>query len=191
MEKKLKINFYSQHSHEVDLDWRKKSCGIACVKMVIDYCGVSKPQIMDLIEQGRYIGGYNPEYGWNHDSLVNILRNHGVSAYRQEFKSQNINPSEKNSKKSKYEDRLCSLGEHKIIQFIDKGAPSMISVEKGFIVGDSSHLILVIGYKKELDHITGFFYLDPDNQLEDDKKCEFMSLDRFHNFWRKLAIFTA
>lgn len=192
MDKKLNISFYSQHSDDIESEWQDKSCGIACVKMALSYTGKeSKASSMDLIKEGRYIGGYNPLHGWSHDALVNILRNYGLPAYRQEFRSHSVNPSEKNSTKSTYEEKLVSVGIGKIIQSIEKGSPVIISVKEGFDKNNSTHLILLVGFKTEDSSVTGFFYFDPNTSQDEGIEPQFMTLERFNSNWRKLAIFVA
>jgi len=192
MDKKLNIKFYSQHSDDIEQEWQDKACGIACLKMALSYSGKGEEiSAMDLIKEGKYIGGYNPLHGWLHDSLVNILRNYGLPAYRQEFRSHSVNPSEKNSTKSIHEEKLISVGVGKIIQSIEKGSPVVISVKEGFDTNNSTHLILLVGFKIEDRSVTGFFYFDPNKSQDEGIEPQFMSLDRFNSNWRKLAIFVA
>jgi len=192
MDKKLHINFYSQHSEDIDTDWRHRSCGIVCIKMVLDYLGLGKEEaVMDLIKEGKYIGGYSEENGWNHDALVNLLRNHGVSAYRQEFRSHEISVSDKISRESKYQEKLASVGIGKIISSVEKGAPVIVSVKEGFGTNKTSHLIVITGTKIDNNVFSGFYYIDPNTKENLESEQHFVELARFNSFWRNLAIFTA
>jgi uncharacterized protein YvpB len=168
----LNIKFVSQNSDEVPAEWHDKACGIACVKMILNFAG-AEFSIKDLINEGLEINGYT-EYGWDHESLVRLLRNHGVNSYRQEFRSNDKD----------IESRLRDDGVSKIKSHIDNGQPVIVSVDKGFGNNNHLHLILVTGYDDE-----NFIYNDPDSRNGEEKEGATVSEEEFLKYWRGLAIF--
>lgn len=69
--------FCTQHNN--DKYWDKRACGIACVKMVLDYHG-NNTNLANLIKTGLDYKGYDVEndIGWYHLVLVKLLERHGV-----------------------------------------------------------------------------------------------------------------
>ena len=87
----IQIPYFSQLDDSIENFNKNQTCGISCVKMVLDfYLPNQKNDINDLIKEGVLIKAYDPNFlggVWVHDGLVRILRNHGIAAYSQEFRS--------------------------------------------------------------------------------------------------------
>jgi hypothetical protein len=179
MQTKISLEYVGQKSDEVPEEWHNKACGIAAVKMILSKFGDDSPDIKSLIDEGVSIGGYS-EVGWDHQALVRLLRNHGVTAYAQEFKSNNQQLLEKFTEK----------GLEKISNVLQNSLPVIASVEAGFDSNDNSHMILFTGIEKdENGEVAGFFYNDPDNRDGADRADKFVDMETFQKFWRKFAIF--
>ncbi len=59
--------------------WSNRSCGIACVRMIISYYNGTAPTMPQLLSQGLAMNAYCDK-GWIHSGLARLLRDHGVSA---------------------------------------------------------------------------------------------------------------
>jgi len=185
MKKILNINYESQNSQYVPDMWKNNACGIAVIKMIISFLQKTLPPIDTLINQGVAIGGYT-EDGWTHESLVRLLRNYGINAYPQEFRTISVEFNENGPvfNPSEFSEKLFESGIQKIIQKIDNKLPSIVSVNAGFNDNAHTHLVLITGYDDK-----GFFYHDPDSRNGVTKKDEFVDLEKFKEYWRKFAIF--
>jgi len=185
---KLDVPYYSQHKDVTEPIWHSRSCGIVCVKMILDFLKEDAAEtIDDLITEGVLVGGYTT-HGWSHDGLVSLFRNRGVHAYREEFRSVMFDTTARINKVSAFEQKLTRNGISKIANMLAKGKPVMVSVEAGFDENTSSHLIVLTGFSEDEVGIGGFFYNDPDSR-EGVKKDHFVEMDVFRKFWRKMAIF--
>ena len=68
--------------------WAMRSCGVVCVKMVVEGLGGPVQSVMDWIEAGLALDGYltgqraeRPvEIGWKHSALAELARAHGCRA---------------------------------------------------------------------------------------------------------------
>nr|MDT0665809.1 C39 family peptidase [Micromonospora sp. DSM 115978] len=59
--------------------WSRRSCGVACVGMVLDFYGGEGPPLSSLLREGIASGGYGTR-GWIHAALARLLTSHGVPA---------------------------------------------------------------------------------------------------------------
>lgn len=186
--KKINIKHFYQHSKEVSKDWRPNACGVSCVKMILDsFRQDTSPDIIDLITEGVAVGAYNEGRGWFHEGLVVLLRNHNVSAYRQEYKSGKYDLQSKTV--SLYEDSLNPIlrqGINKIHQKLLEGSPVIVSVEKEFSNTKETHFVLLTGFEEDTVGLEGFYYKDPNSE---NSGHIYVELDKFRSLWRKLSIF--
>jgi len=189
MKKIIPVPYISQYSDSIEHDWQNRSCGIACVAMLLGYYNLEDISPMKLINEGVSIGGYC-SHGWFHESLVRLLRNHGINAYAQEFRSVNVSPEQKTFEISPLETKMIDEGVAKIIHEIDADHPVMVSVAPGFNTNKENHLVLIIGYDFS-DKKEKFLIHDPDAATEKQAHSE-MSVDiaQIRKFWRKFAIFS-
>jgi hypothetical protein len=185
---RLDVPYYSQHNDIAEPHWQTRSCGVVCVKMVLELLKPDDQTSIDtLIDEAVLMNGYT-RHGWSHDVLVNLFRNHGVHAYREEFRSIQVNAITRNMQPSVYEPLLVRNGISKIANVIVKGKPVIVSVDAGFDENKSTHLIVLTGVSEEGAGFGGFFYNDSDSK-GGVKKDMFVELSKFRQHWRKLAIF--
>lgn len=185
MSKIENFKHYSQLNSEIDEKWQRSACGIVCVKMVLDYFYPEKSHsIADLISEGVIVKAYDGM--WSHSGLSLILRNHGVLAYNQEFKSHTIDLNSKKGAPSEYAKDFRQYGLQKIKEEVRKGRPVIISVAKNFSQNESSHLVVVADYL-EKDGETIFVIFDP---IMSDGGTQ-ITEEYLLSFWRDMAIFTA
>jgi len=186
---KLDVPYYSQRTDVEDCEWRDRSCGIVNAKMVLEFYGIEIP-ISDLIKEGLCIGGHSKEYGWKHSALAAILRNHGINAYAQEFRSHEIDPGECVGKESIDEASFVSGGIKKIKEEIFLGRPVIVSVLPEFAANKVHHTVVITGFKEDEKRILGLYYNDPGAKDQADGEFQFSTLERFVDHWKKFAIFT-
>lgn len=189
MKKIIPVPYISQYSDVFEKDWQNRSCGIACVAMLLGYYNLEDINPMRLINEGVAIGGHCNK-GWFHESLVRLLRNHGVNAYAQEFRSVDVSPENKTFEINSLETKMIESGINKIISEIDLGHPVIISVGPGFNTNKENHLILIIGYDFS-DEKKNFIVHDPDGVDKNELNYEMpVEISKIRQFWRKFAIFS-
>lgn len=115
-------------SKEEALSWQNRSCGMACIKMVLDshaeHAGI---RFADLIKEMQEKSVYKEGVGCVHQGIAN------------EFNSRNIDSS-----------RVKIESVEKLKKIIDEGNVCIVSVGAGFIDGKKSgHLVPLIGYTEE------------------------------------------
>jgi uncharacterized protein YvpB len=186
---KINVPYFSQYQDVEEEHWKSRSCGITSVKMVLNYLKPkNKESIDELIEEGILIGGYGKD-GWNHEGLLRIFRNRGISAHRDEFRSVLVDTAKRKFLKSTHESSLIIQGFEKIKKYLIKELPVIVSVDKSFDENKEHHLIVLTGFEEDkLGEIDGFYYNDPDAKVGV-KKDKFVSLEKFEKYWRRLAIF--
>lgn len=181
--KKLDVPFLSQKDNVLKKEYTHNSCGIVCVKMILDYARKGNRNLDELIREGYIVGGTETA-GWNHETLVRVLRNNGVLAYRQEFKSHEIDLEKKQGKENIEQTRkFRELGIQKIKNSIDLGFPVLISVKPGFGDNQGDHIILIVGYNDD-----SFFVNDPQRKGQE-KDPIGVSIEKIKEFWKGLTIF--
>lgn len=186
----LDVPYYSQYQNVLEEKWRSRACGVACAKMVVKYFQPSNDESIDaLIDEGVRIGGYKNEEGWDHESIVRLLRNRGLFAYREEFKSQVLRAGETKGMPSIYDAKMAKAGIKKIYKMLKVGRPVIVSVDAGFGENNSSHLVVLVGF--DLDdsgEVSGFVFNDPDAKTGI-KKNIFVDIGKFERYWRRMCVF--
>ena len=179
----LEIPFYGQLNNEIPEEKQRQVCGICCVKMILDYLDKKDNDANDLIKEGELIKAFDEDLKiWKHEGLVRVLRNHGVLAYPQEFRSVFVNLETNEFEENENEPALIQKGVEKIINEIERGRPVVASVAKGFSDNTDSHLILIKGYEKNGD--IKMYVHDP--LVGDDRE---ITLEYFLQYWRRFTIF--
>ena len=187
---KLNVPYYSQFLDVEDKEWMPRSCSVVCLKMVFDYNSIdTNLSIDDLKQEGVIIGEYTID-GWSHEVLVRLARNHGLHAYRQEFRSQIINLANSIAKESKHEKKLIDEGMKKLTEELRNKRPVIVSINKFTLGQEKSHAVLLTGFEEENGEITGFYYHDPESLNREKAMHLFVDLEIFKKAWRKFAIFT-
>jgi len=185
---KLKVPYYSQRTDVKDTEWQAHSCLIVCAKMVAEFLGSEVISADDWIKEGTYIGAYDGKF-WKHEGVVRLLRNHGIFAYAQEFKTVDVDIKNGGMNTGKKSDFFLEKGIEKIVKKLDEGTPSIVSIYKYFTEKDRHHGVIIIGYKKDNNILKGFCYHDPEAPNEQGGEGLFVELDKFEKGWKNLAIF--
>ena len=196
----LNIKYYSQYSEKIEKDWQSRSCAIVCLQMVLDfYKKESKP--IDLIKEGLFISedlekrgrrteGYTREFGWGHELLVTILRNHGLPAYKQDFRSIKFNLDDSTFSNSGFESEIFEFGINKIRENLLNNKPVIVSIVKDTLNKKTSgHMVVVSGLEEKNGEVKGFYIKDPEIKDNSGSQDDFIDIEKFINIWKKLAIF--
>ena len=187
---KLKVPYYSQRIDVFDQEWQPRSCLVMSAKMVAEFLGGEIIPADDWIKEGVYIGAWDGNY-WKHNGIVRLLRNHGVFAYSQEFKTVDVNIENGKMNEGKNSDLFLKKGIEKIVNNLDLEIPTIVSIYKYFTEKDRHHAIVIVGYEKnEGGLLKGFYYHDPEMSEEKGGENLFVELDDFINGWKRLAIFS-
>jgi len=136
----------------------------------MDFYGKDKKDIMELVNLGVAMGGYSSS-GWKHDVLVEIAKEAGFSASREEHLE---------SEEDGLED---------ILAFLKSGSGVMVSAIKNFSETTKFHMVLLTGFESDSGEIKGFYYHDPDSVDKDGGKHRFVHIETFKKYWRKMAIY--
>ncbi len=168
----LSVPYYSQF---LDLDNKMDmltSCGMTCVKMLLDYYNIKSLSLNELVTKGKTEGGYGKS-GWVHDYFVNLLISFNLESHREE----KINTEEE-------------IKEIKIS--LDKGNPIICSVAKRLFDKRMFHMILLIGYEaSDNGEVLGFYYHNPESTSREAGRDCYVSIADFAEYWRHMAIFAS
>lgn len=179
--KKLNIPFFSQLDDSVPKEHQRHVCALACIKMVLD----SREEHLnfeDIYKEANIVGN-QVQAGWTHETIIRILRNHKVIAYRQEFLGHTIDIKEGTASIAKHTEQFVDFGIEKIKKSIELGNPIFVSVKANFSDNKEDHVVLIIGYSNDK-----FIILDP-IMLTHQNPREIL-IEEFKKFWKNFAIFT-
>ena len=166
---KLDIPYYSQFLDVPDEYWKSRSCGMACLKMVLDHHKAKTPALYDMVKRGKEEGGHTP-FGWLHDYSLGIARGYGFQADRREKM-----------------DVESSLGD--FVSRLGKNEPIIVSVFRNFSEKDKFHQVVLTGFEEDEGKLSGLYFHDPDSRDRESKKHLFIPISIFIENWRRMAIF--
>ena len=180
----LKVPYYSQIKNTKNAAWKDKSCGIAALKMVLDFYEPTNLSIDELYQKGLDIGGYLENVGWYHHSLALLAKSLG---YRAITRSWNIGEESLKSLKERgfldedinvMSDQLIEEGIFTLKNEVKRKHPVIVSIPKGFVKNGSGHLVTLVGLTSR-----EFIINDP---LDGEK----ISVDyaKFEEIWTRRAI---
>lgn len=177
---RIRLPYCSQINESGDPEWALVSCGIACIKMVGDFVSAGQmPELPLLIEEGKKMGGYS-QVGWAHWALTAVLRNHGISAYSQEFRSAAADKLP-DYVPGTYSQKISDLGVNKIEKEMQEGRPVITSLR---VAGSPhTHLVVLCGISAD-----SYFYMDPKSRNEEEGSKTISKTDCLRS-WRRFAIF--
>jgi len=159
--------FLSQFLDVKKRGWKKKSCGIVALKIVLHYwLGENFNVPLDeLINLGLKKDAYLKNVGWKHKELAEIAKDFKLNAKNFDWYSLNNKEAFK-----------------KFLNFLKRG-PVIVSVYKNFHPQNNGHLVVAISEDKKYIYI-----LDPGVKK---RKGIFqkISFKKFKNGWKKRIIF--
>jgi len=195
---KNKVPYYSQFRGVVDRNLQEKVCTMAVLKMVLEYMrNMPAPAIEELFKEANIIqedmvnkgliAQKAVKAGFSHDVIVFLAHNRGVPAYKEEFKSVEVDLISKIFTKSFFVDEILQKGIRKFARIIKSGGVIMTSVVPGFSTNLDAHVVLLIGLEEKKGQCAGFYYHDPDDRSGGGKD-EYIDIENFKKVWRKLAV---
>jgi len=168
MQIKLKVPYYSQFLDVEDREWMSRSCGMVCVKMVLDFYKIKSPDLDVLIKKGDEDGGYS-KWGWLHDYFVHLFQDYGLSSNREE----------------EMEDKDIQ----KLVSSLKNNQPVIISGIKRIFGQTKFHMVVLTGFEEKDGEVFGFYYHEPESMNKEVAQHMFVELGTFLKDWRKMAIF--
>ena len=210
-EKILDVPYYSQftevENHGIEEHWKRRGCGLLCLKMVMDYwreqVGTPSPPLPELIETALEEQAYDDHpRGVIHDGLIRTAKRYGLIAWRRRwlhtpqelvyFQSQGWTPQAIKA----IAGQTAREGIMTLTNAIVADIPVMVSVPKEFNpeVG-KQHLVVLTGIKKDalLGVYRGFYVNDPYNPKRgpsrSERKHEYVTQKTFIKNWIRQGIF--
>lgn len=82
--------FTSQYSPTISKDWQWRSCGVACVKILMDFWHAEDEKnktasLKEILNAATKVGAYIPKIGWSHKGLVNTAKIFGYDGYNRDL----------------------------------------------------------------------------------------------------------
>jgi len=176
---KLDVPHYSQFLDIADQYWMPRACGMACLKMVLDFYKKKTPSLLEMCEKGKEDEGYGPS-GWFHDYFLKVARSYGLKAERGEKIGE-------------------IMGFQKIHNELKDGRPVIVSTTKHILGQQKFHMVVLTGYEENdgiefpdrKGHLTGFYFNEPESLYSEQGKDVFVDIKTFKHDWRRMAIFIA
>lgn len=184
---KLHVPYFSysiaqQHTLPLTTD------GVTCAKMVLDYFGFNPNEdIHSLIEQGNTIGVCDVSPFVMVDSLVVLLRVHGMSAVKEYFRNNTFDLMLASYVQTLYDTEARENGIATLIASIAEGVPAIVFIRPANNTNGifEDYPVVVCGYESTSGDISGFYYHDPRNEKGEDA---FIEASDFRSRWNRTAI---
>lgn len=156
------VAFYSQFADIQSTEWKKKSCGIASLAMLINFYKPNAVTPQKLLTQGINSGAYISDAGWSHQGLANLASKYGLVG-----KTYDLSKLDSKTAFNQFKD-------------IVKGGPVIASIHYKFEpTNPIPHLVVITDIEGNT-----VFYNDPAT-TEGDKQ---ISTDQFIKSWKKRFI---
>lgn len=156
------VPFYSQFTDITPVSWRKVSCGIAGVAMLIDFYSDESVSADALLQKGIAAGSFLNDAGWIHSGLISLSRPYGLEG-------ESVS--------------LANLGMTSAfaeLEEVVKEGPVMVSVHYTFEpTNPIPHLVVINGVQDGK-----VFYNDPAESSGGNS----LSIEKFKNAWKKRYI---
>lgn len=164
------VQLVSQQTDLQDPEWQYRGCGIAALKMVMNYWQASdevnaSPPIDELLAAGLKLNAYVQNIGWSHAGLVNIAKQYGYDG-----KNYDLAGSDAETAWSSLMEQL-------------RNGPVMASVYSKFdSARGGGHIVLLTG----IDGNT--VYLNDPEEITSEQGLKTMELADFLTAWKKRYI---
>jgi ABC-type bacteriocin/lantibiotic exporter with double-glycine peptidase domain len=164
------IAFISQHSDIDDPTWRYRGCGIAALKMLMNYWHAeheanSSPDTNELLEAGLKLGAYLENIGWSHRGLINIAKKYNYTGY-------NVDEPNRDAEEL-YSEMLQVLDNMPLLASVySKLNPSL----------GGGHIVVIAGIEGD-----NLIIYDPEESSPETGRI-LISKDKFLNGWKKRYI---
>lgn len=162
-----KVPEFSQHLDVKEKEWRNRACGIAALKMLLEYNNSDSPPIDELIKIGLEKDAYIQNIGWKHKELAEIARDFNLKS--KNFDWANLTPEEA------FENLESYFPEN----------PVLASIHKDFDDKKGGHLIVLTGMEDDT-----IFYNEPYAEKRQEIK-QSVHKDKFMKGWKRRIITAA
>lgn len=166
----IKIPLVDQRKDVKDKKWKKKSCAICSMKMMMEFSNKKhlKIDIGQLANEAMKMRGYLKNIGWKHKTIIDLAKKYGINlGFIKQFPK---TLKEKSKWLKKLEDSIV------------KGKPVMVSIYYKLSKKNGGHVVVVNGIRKNGKIILGYHIQDPDNSFRSNNYC--VSKDKFLLGWR-------
>jgi hypothetical protein len=168
------VPFVSQYTDIGDHEWRARGCGIAALKMAMEFWLPGRvPSLDTLLREGLANGAYRKGIGWTHGGLVQLARRHGLAGFNADYAENGPTPKSA-------DDAWAAL-----VNELGRG-PVLASVYSHFDPASrDGHLVVVTGL------ISGLVaFNDPEEQREREGR-RFLARDVFVRAFKRRYIVIA
>ena len=158
---------YSQYLDVKNRAWKRRSCGIVALKMVMDVLSPKRAKtrtLPRLIKKGVRMGAYIRNVGWSHHGLARIATSFG-------FRSKNHDWFKESPREAF----------RKLRRHLARG-PVIASIHRNLEPGFSGHLVVVTGFERGI-----VLYNDPDSRTRHDIPRR-APLKKFLKGWKRRAV---
>ncbi len=163
---RLDVQYISQLTDIHDEYWTNRACGGVSLAMVLAYHQTPIENLLVFLGEAKRDGGFTQEKGWFYVYLESAAKRVGHHAH--------------------VEDPTTI---ENLISHLDHGEPVIISVVKRLFGKERGHILVVTGYKKDREHLEGFYYNDPESLYMETGKDQYVKLSDFENDWKKRALY--
>jgi predicted double-glycine peptidase len=155
--------FFSQFKDITSPKWKKVSCGIASLAMIIEFHNPGKLSSVDtLLQQGIEANAYLDDAGWTYKGLINLSENYELTGRASDYGKLSLKQAYTHFEKA-----------------LSKG-PVMASVHYGFDPTSSiPHLVVITGIKDGM-----VYYNDPADKIGN----KAIAIEKFQKSWKKRYI---
>jgi ABC-type bacteriocin/lantibiotic exporter with double-glycine peptidase domain len=156
------VPFYSQFVDVDSAKWKKNSCGVVSIAMIVDYYSDKPISVNTMLNQAIASGAYLPSAGWTHQGLINLSKKYGMTGKAYDLSS--------SSSKAAFATFSTLL----------KDGPIIASVHYKFEpTNPIPHLVVIDGIDKDF-----VYYNDPASTGGGKK----ISVDTFRKAWKQKFI---
>ncbi|MDO8496581.1 MAG: C39 family peptidase [bacterium] len=153
-----------------DRKWKKESCAICSMKMMMGFSNKKHIEIDigQLINEAKKLDGYLEGIGWKHKTISDLAKKYGIKlGFIKKFPK---TIKEKSKWLRKLEDGIIN------------GKPAMASLHYKLNKKNGGHVVVVNGFRKNGKIVIGYHIQDPDRNFKGNNY--YLSRDKFLLGWR-------
>lgn len=194
--------------HNIPEDERRTICAIACMKIVLDYIDPQKAKEISLhrmFTEMQAAGAQNEQRYWKHSGQVTYLTDLGLMSWRRNWLAPSQDPQYFADNEGYSAAQLSRVAEQIQAEEWDNGdvdkimlqslqtsfdadCPVIVSVKPGFSNNKQDHQVVLNGYEEDSEG-RWLYFVDPALPPEQHQDKQKVSLDRFLEYSKHLAIF--
>jgi len=193
--------------HNIPENERRTICAVACMKMILDYVDQAKYQqhsLHRMVAEMQSQGAQNENKYWIHSRQVNYFSSLRLVSWRRNWKAPSTDVAWFADNEGYDDTQLAAAAKQTQSEKIDgtprakmieslkasiqDNIPVIVSVISGFSINKHDHQIVVNGYTHDGEQ-EWIYYTDPALPPETHQDRQKMSVDKFFEYSRYLAIF--